>query len=77
MNRAFIYYDGPFPKDYCGDGPYILSINSKTEKKCKAATRNKANKDLVRLSKKSLDKFKIDEVLSNNKVVWSRNDERS
>ena len=76
MNKAYIFFNDKENKEYSGEGPYVLIFEDKVIGNHFCSNRSFANHDLTIWQKEILDEFKIDEVISNDVVFWSRNDEK-
>lgn len=77
MNRANIFYNLKSEKeDFCGEGPYVLVFNDEVIASHYCSSRNFANHDLTVWQLEALEKYNIDEVVSNGEVVWSNQKEQ-
>jgi hypothetical protein len=65
-------------KNYCGVvGCYLLVLNDNVIAQHGCSNRNFANHDLTEWKLKELEENKVDVVMSNGKVVWSRDGDNS
>ena len=80
MNKANIYYRGEgFSSSYSGEGPYYLEFNGEIIGSHFCSSRSWAEQDLIRDDKRQdvLKKYDIDEVYSNGRLVWSKEELKS
>lgn len=75
MNRAYIKYDDKNLENYSGEGGYILVFNDEIIGSHYCSNRSFANHDLTIWRLEELEKYNIDEVISNDIVVWKRDNE--
>lgn len=75
MNKAYIYFNDVNNNDFGGEGCYVLLFNGDVIASHFCSNRNFANHDLTVWRLEILEKYKIDEVISNGEVVWKRQDE--
>ena len=73
MKKAYIIFDGG-NKNYCGEGGYLLVCEDIIIGTHYCSNRNFANHDLTIWRLDELEKYKIDEVISNDVVVWKKDD---
>ena len=75
MNKANIYFRGlGFSSSYSGEGPYYLEFNGKSIGSHFCSSRGWAEQDLILGSSRQavLEEYDIDEVYSNGRLVWSK-----
>ena len=81
MNKAYIYFNGfiggfseGYGKDYSGEGPYVLVFNDNVIANHFCSSRSWAEHDLVYRSDRQelLAELKINEVISNGRIVWKK-----
>lgn len=72
MNTAYIYFNDKDNKEYNGEGPYVLVYNDEVIASHFCSNRWFAHHDLTVWKLEQLDKYNIDQVISNGNVVWER-----
>lgn len=72
MNKAYIYFNNKDIKEFSGEGTYVLMFNDEIIANHFCSNRNFANYDLTVWKLELLEKYKIDEVISNDVVVWKK-----
>lgn len=72
MNTAYIFFDDKNNSNYSGEGPYVLLFNDEVIASHFCSSRLFANHDLTVWKQEQLDKYNITKVISNDKVVWER-----
>lgn len=77
MNKAYIVFNSITDARYSGEGSYVLIFNGEVIGKHFCSNRAFANHDLTVWRIEELDKYEIDEVYSNDELVWKRNDEET
>ena len=75
MNKAYIYFDGEDLNNLNGEGPYVLFFNDEPIASHYCSNRSFANHDLTVWKLEALEKYNIDEVISNGVVVWKKENE--
>lgn len=75
MNKAYIYFNEEELTNYSGEGLYVLVFNDKVIASHYCSNRSFANHDLTVWKLEALEKYNIDEVISNGSVVWKKDDE--
>ena len=76
MSKAYIYFNNKDNKEYNGEGLYVLMFEDKVIGSHFCSNRSFANHDLTIWRLEELNKYEIDEVISNNEIVWSRTNEQ-
>lgn len=76
MNKAYIYFNDKDIKDFSGEGPYVLMFNDEVIANHFCSNRSFANHDLTVWKLEVLEKYKIDEVISNGVIVWKKENEK-
>lgn len=72
MNIAYIYFNDKDHNSYSGEGPYVLVYNNEVIASHFCSSRSFANHDLTVWKQEQLDRYNIDQVISNGNVVWER-----
>ena len=73
MNKAYIKYcDEVLGENYCGEGGYLLVFNDEVIGCHYCSNRDFANHDLTVWRLEELETHNIDEVISNDIVVWKK-----
>lgn len=75
MNKAYIYFNYGNNNDFNGEGSYVLLFNDDVIASHYCSNRSFANHDLTVWKLEILEKYNIDEVISNGEVVWKKQDE--
>lgn len=75
MNKAYVYFDDKNMNNFSGEGPYVLVFNDEVIASHFCSNRSFANHDLTVWKLEALEKYKIDEVISNSVVVWEKENE--
>lgn len=76
MNKAYIYFNDVNNNSFSEEGCYVLLFNNYIIASHFCSNSNFANHDLTVWELKILEKYNIDEVISNGEVVWKRRDEK-
>lgn len=73
MNKAYIYFnDKNLGKDYSGEGPYVLVFEEQAIASHYCSNRSFANHDLTVWKLEKINEYNIDEIYSNENLVWKR-----
>ena len=72
MNKAYIYFNEKNNESYCGEGSYVLVFEDEAIASHFCSNRSFANHDLTVWKLEALEKYNIDEVISNGVVVWKK-----
>lgn len=75
MNKAYIYFNDTDIKNFSGEGPYVLVFKDEVIASHFCSNRSFANHDLTVWKLEALEKYNIDEVISNDVVVWKKENE--
>lgn len=75
MKKAYIVFDGE-NKRYCGEGGYQLICDDEVIGTHYCSNRDFANHDLTIWRLEELEKNKVDEVISNDVIVWKKDDKQ-
>lgn len=75
MNKAYIYFDEENNFNFDGEGEYVLVFNNKIIGNHYCSNRSFANHDLTIWRLEELKKYNIDQVISNDEVVWQKDNE--
>lgn len=75
MKKSYIYFNETNKKDFSGEGPYVLVFDDEVIASHFCSNRSFANHDLTVWELEALRKYNIDEVISNDVVVWKKESE--
>lgn len=75
MKKAYIFFNETNKKNFSGEGLYVLVFEDEVIASHFCSNRSFANHDLTVWKLEALQKYNIDEVISNDVVVWKKENE--
>ena len=75
MKKAYIYFNETNKKNFSGEGLYVLVFEDEVIASHLCSNRSFANHDLTVWKLEALQKYNIDEVISNDVIVWKKESE--